>query len=89
MTYDDIAASTEALSYRYKFRLAQLLIQLARKEEEEEYPEKCVPSSSVSSFDPELIEYVAQRLVKLRPGKKASLLNTVAAMFQLQGGIPE
>jgi hypothetical protein len=89
MTYDELAASVEVLSYRDKFRLAQLLIQLARKEEEEQNPEKRVAGSSASSLEPELVEYVAQRLLKLRPSKKASLLNSVAAMFQFQGGISE
>jgi len=40
MTYDELSKQTEQLSYRDKFRLAQLLIQLARKEEEEEHPEQ-------------------------------------------------
>jgi len=35
MTYDELSKQAEQLSYRDKFRLAQLLIQLARKEEEE------------------------------------------------------
>ncbi len=38
MKYEAIAKECEELSYRDKFRLAQLLIQLARKQEEEEYP---------------------------------------------------
>ena len=38
MPYDEVAALAENLSYRDKFRLAQLLIQLARKEEEESHP---------------------------------------------------
>ncbi len=36
MKYEEIAKKCEGLSYRDKFRLAQLLIQLARKQEEEE-----------------------------------------------------
>ena len=40
MTYDDVSRQAEQLSYRDKLRLAQLLIQLARKEEEEQNPEK-------------------------------------------------
>ena len=38
MTYDELSRQVEQLSYRNKFRLAQLLIQLARKEEEEAPP---------------------------------------------------
>ncbi len=40
MTYSELAKEIEQLSYRDKFRLAQLLIQLARKEEEEQNPER-------------------------------------------------
>ena len=36
ITYDEIASLTEQLSYRDKLRLAQLLIQFARKEAEED-----------------------------------------------------
>lgn len=36
MNYTDLSREAESLSYRDKFRLAQLLIQLARKEEEEQ-----------------------------------------------------
>lgn len=91
MTYDNIAASAEALSYRDKLRLAQLLIQLARKEEEEQYPEKRVEDrkGATQVLDAELINYVAQRLQKLKPSKKSGLLNSISAMFQFQGGIPE
>ena len=91
MTYENIAASAEALSYRDKFRLAQLLIQLARKEEEEQYPEKRVEGAkgAAQALDAELINYVAERLQKLKPSKKSSLLNSVSAMFQFQGGIPD
>ena len=39
MNYEKIAKECESLTYRDKLRLAQLLIQLGRKEEEEEYPE--------------------------------------------------
>ena len=40
MTYEEIKDLTLQLSYRDKFRLAQLLIQVGRKEEEEQYVEK-------------------------------------------------
>lgn len=86
MSYDKIATECEKLSYRDKFRLAQLLIQLARKEEEEEYPEQREPDSSPES---DHVAYVSQRLLKLRPAKKSSLSNAIAAMFQFQGGISD
>ena len=39
MGYEEISEQAERLGYRDKLRLAQLLIQLARKEEEEHNPE--------------------------------------------------
>lgn len=85
MDYNEIATLCEQLSYRDKFRLAQLLIQLARKEEEERNPDGRKPIAR----DAEAIHYVAERLLKLRPTKKASALNSIGAMFQFQGGISE
>ena len=83
--------------YRDKFRLAQLLIQLARKEEEEKNPEKRKNSKKESSTtdnggvteDNNSIEYVAKRLLKLRPAKEKSLRNSIRAMYQFQGAISE
>jgi hypothetical protein len=40
MTYNELSKEIQQLSYRDKFRLAQLLIQLARKEEEEQNPQR-------------------------------------------------
>ena len=37
MNYDEISAVAEKLGYRDKLRLAQLLIQLARREEEQQH----------------------------------------------------
>ncbi len=84
MTYDEIAILSEQLSYRDKFRLAQLLIQVARKEEEEQYPEE---RKTINTSGPDFIQYVAERLLKLKPTKKAALLNSIGAMFQFHGGI--
>ena len=89
MTYDEVSKQTEQLSYRDKLRLAQLLIQLARKEEEEQNPEKRKTASASTPSDPELVQYVADRLKKLKPSKKEALLNSIGAMFQFQGGISD
>jgi len=86
MTYDEIAKLSEQLSYRDKLRLAQLLIQLASKEEEEQYPED---RKTVNTSGAEVVQYVAERLLKLKPTKKATLLNSIGAMFQFQGGISD
>ncbi|CAN2042306.1 hypothetical protein GMMP15_750004 [Candidatus Magnetomoraceae bacterium gMMP-15] len=40
LTYQEISKACEVLGYRDKLRLAQLLIQLARKEEEIQNPQK-------------------------------------------------
>lgn len=90
MNYDEIAKAAEELSYRDKFRLAQLLIQRGRKEEEEEYPESRTESTTpFVATSPETIAYVSTRLARLRPSKKASLLNAIAAMYQFQGAISD
>ncbi len=85
MDYDEIAALCEQLPYRDKFRLAQFLIQLARKEEEEKNPD----SRRAAVKDFHTIEYVAERLLKSKPTKKTTLLNFIGAMFQFQGGISD
>lgn len=97
MSYNVLAVACESLGYRDKLRLAQLLIQLARKEEEEENPQKRSESATkkdpVSSgnknikIDQDTIAYVKERISKLRPTKVKSLTNSISAMFQFQGGI--
>lgn len=96
MDYEDIALACERLDYRDKLRLAQLLIQIARKEEENLNPQERIvePKPSVSSALAEekeinTISYVYERLLKLRPSRAKSLNNSIKAMFQFQGGISE
>ncbi len=91
MTYDRIAELCEQLGYRDKLRLAQLLIQLARKEEENQNPQKQLENSQ-QHFDKnsaETIQYVIKRLKKLKASKMRSLLNSINSMFQFQGGISD
>jgi hypothetical protein len=99
MTYDVITLACEQLSYRDKLRLAQLLIQAARKEEETENPQNRAEAKAVvksAKLKPETspkeintIEYIIERLLKLKPSKKKSLTNSIKSMFQFQGGISE
>lgn len=89
MTYNELSREIEQLSYRDKFRLAQLLIQLARKEEEERNPEQRQGAAASAKPDAELVQYVADRLRKLRPSKKEAVFNSIGAMFQFQGGISD
>ncbi len=65
------------------------MIQLARREEEEQNPERRQKPGPSAKPDPELVQYVADRLRKLKPSKKEALFNSIAAMFQFQGGISD
>jgi hypothetical protein len=94
MNYDVIALACEQLDYRDKLRLAQLLIQTARKEEENSHPQKRAdtpakkaPQIIVEEID--TITYVVERLSKLKPVKVKSLTNSINSMFQFQGGIAD
>ena len=95
MEYNEIAKACEGLNYRDKFRLAQFLIQLARKEEEIQNPQSRVVAEKGECLKenaaPEThsIEYVMERIGKLRPTKKKTLLNSIYAMYQFQGGVSE
>jgi hypothetical protein len=70
VTYSELSREIEQLSYRDKFRLAQLLIQLARKEEEEQNSEQRQKRGPSARLDPEMAQYVADRFRKLKPSKK-------------------
>jgi|AGSF01.1.fsa_nt_gi hypothetical protein len=93
MTYDEIAGLCEELGYRDKLRLAQMLIQLARKEEETQNPQRRIEENRKDLSKPqnssEVVQYVFERLIKLKPAKISSLQNSIGAMFQFQGGISE
>lgn len=97
MNYEVIALACEQLSYRDKLRLAQLLIQMARKEEEEAHPMHREEHKSPKNFqrqqnklkDVDTVQYVIDRLLKLKPVNKRSLVNAIKSMFQFQGGISD
>lgn len=89
MTYDELSREIEQLSYRNKFRLAQLLIQVARKEEEEAHPERRQTTTPTANSDADQIQYVAERLRKLKPSRKETVFNSIGAMFQYRGGISD
>ena len=86
MTYDELCKQLEQLSYRDKFRLAELLIQLARKEEEEAHPERRQSTAATTDLD---LQYVAARVRKSKPSTKEAVLNVISAMFQFKGGISD
>ena len=87
MDYDEISALARTLGYRDKLRLAQLLIQLARREEEEERPEGRGATRSATSSSEWSPKLVAERVRKLRPRTRTALLNSIEAMYQFRGGI--
>lgn len=99
MNYNVIALACESLSYRDKLRLAQWLIQVARKEEENANPQHRIeiieattdqnPRVKEASKDISTIEYIENRLLKLKPGKIKSLTNSIKSMYQFQGGISD
>jgi len=98
MIYDEIALVCEQqLGYRDKLRLAQLLIQQARKEEEKQNPQKRVEKKVDASLQTqeqqesiaETMAYVIEKILKLKPSKRNSLANSISAMFQFQGGISD
>ena len=86
MTYDELSTQIEQLNYRDKFRLAQLLIQLARKEEEEAHPEQRPITTPTAKSD---LQYVADRVRKSKPSTKEKLMNLIGSMFQFKGGISD
>lgn len=93
MIYDEIAGLCEQLGYRDKLCLAQLLIQIARKEEETQNPQSRIEGNEKDFSKPQnslqIVQYVFERLIKLKPTKIKSLKNSIGAMFQFQGGISE
>ncbi|EDZ96129.1 MULTISPECIES: hypothetical protein [Limnospira] len=99
MNYNVIALACESLSYREKLRLAQLLIQVARKEEENANPQNRIEiieattdqntTGKEASKDMNTIEYIENRLLKLKPTKIKSLTNSIKSMYQFQGGISD
>lgn len=91
MDYNIALEAVVSLSYRDKLRLAQLLIQLARKEEEEQSVKSIPKQVKQSSSKEELLDlnYVKERLLKSKPSKLSSLENFIDAMFQFKGSISE
>ena len=82
MTYDDIVAAAAKLGYRDKLKLAQSLIQQARREEENSSPiEGNVLFEEAGA--------IAARLKKLQPKSVAAVKNSIAAMYQFRGGVSE
>lgn len=87
--YDEIKNEILKLSYRDKLRLAQLLIQLARKEEEELSVRHAIQLPEKKTETVDIYAYALERVLKSRPSKLVPLENFIGAMFQFQGSITE
>ncbi len=81
MTYQEIESLAKSLSYRDKLHLAQSMLQMARKEEEEQ-------NSSTAKFAAEFPNIV-ERVKKSKPAKKKSLSSFIKDMFNFRGGITD
>lgn len=81
MTYQEIESLAKSLSYRDKLHLAQSMLQMARKEEEEQ-------NSSTAKFAAEFPNIV-ERVKKSKPAKKKSLFSFIKDMFNFRGGITD
>lgn len=87
MNFDEISAAARQLGYRDKLRLAQLVIQIARREEEQEHPG--IGTSGTGASPDRNPELIAERIRKLRPRTRTALMNSIDAMYQFRGGISE
>ncbi len=87
MDFDEISITAKQLGYRDKLRLAQLLIQLARREEEQEHSKTSVADCMVEDGAGSELQLIAKRIRKLRPRTRKALINSIDAMYQFRGGI--
>lgn len=81
MTYQEVESLAKSLSYRDKLHLAQTMLQMARKEEEER-------NSSTAKFAAEFPNIV-ERIKKSKPAKRKSLSSFIKDMFNFRGGITD
>ena len=81
MTYHEVESLAKSLSYRDKLHLAQTMLQMARKEEEEQ-------NSSTARFAAEFPNIV-ERIRKSKPGKRKSLTSFIKDMFNFRGEITD
>ncbi|MEE4377582.1 MAG: hypothetical protein V2J55_08720 [Candidatus Competibacteraceae bacterium] len=88
LSYDELVKAVQPLNSKDKRRLAQWLIQQAKREEDARNPHKRI-SAPTTINSPGVIPYVAERLLKLKPARKAAVLNAIGTMFQFQGGVSE
>lgn len=97
MTYTEISVLCEKLSKNDKLRLMQSLIVQVMREDEEKQPKVQIPPKQTSVKEKVIVKEkfenlhydVLERLLKSKPGKKTTLQNFIAAMFQFRGGISE
>lgn len=81
MTFDEIKKEAENLSAHDKLILAQIMLQMAIREQENKDA-----SETKQVFD---IEAIKNSLSKLKPGKLKSLQNSIKTLFNFKGGISD
>ncbi|MEA5560578.1 hypothetical protein [Planktothrix agardhii] len=93
MAYDEIAALCEQLGYRDKLSLAQLLIRLARKEEETQNPQSQIESYPKKLPKPpnneKVVQYIVEMIVKCKPKTRKRLENVIRKNCNFKGEISE
>ena len=81
MTYQEIESLAKSLSYRDKLHLAQTILLMARRGEEEQ-------NSSTEKFAAEFPNIV-ERIKKSKPAKRKSLFSFIKDIFNFRGGITD
>ena len=81
MNYEEIKDLALQLSYKDKFKLAQFLLHVGKKEKEKQNVRNRNEDQLID------LEYVSKRLLTSRPGKVKTLENFIEAMFQFKGAI--
>lgn len=92
MTFDEVVDLCKQLEYKDKLRLVQSLSQMIREGEKQAFQsetERGQQPSVLAEDSDKVVQEVARRLMKLKPVKRSSLLNSIVSMFQFQGGISE
>lgn len=81
MTFDEIKKAAESLDSHEKLILAQIMLQMALREQEDKDSQ-----NTPLSYD---IDSIKQSLSKLRPAKLKALVNSIKTQFNFKGGISD
>ena len=84
MDFDEIVKVVSELPLKDKLRLNQLLMHLAKNEEEAQASNGQLDDDILDKLD-----YVLERIKKSKPTKVDALSNFIKAMFNFKGGISD